>query len=532
MDILKKTSKDFLFVNILVFIGLQIILDIYRTLLTDKFQIFGISPVEILNILYFVYLCIIFLMLFRKKPKRFLPILIYGMVFLVYFSLHIWNMFRFDTSVINGTEINAFKELYVMVRVYLIPVIVLYMFLCCDFNMGKFEKATNFYSGFISLIIIGTNIFKISYVNYSSGLKRNIFITRNIFEWFTNPDYENPMFMTSKGWFQMGNQVSIILFMLFPLVIMQVFKYRKIFNYMLFLFQGIAMIMLGTKVAALGCLLISAVAFATAILFGIILKQFSFNAKNLSVFVLLIACLVAIFANSPIIEVQKAKNQAYVVTEEQEKNKEEIKEKLENAKVFENTDTDSDNSSQEIKESEFSKQLAVKEFANMINSNPYLFGIDREFIELFDVAENYKFWYDVVSSPDVSQVNYRGFKERIYKAVLKKNNNNFDVWLGIGYTTNFPYTERDFTGQNVWFGYIGTALFIGPYLVCALFALIEILKKFKSHFVFENVFWVISVIGTLCLSLMAGHLFYGIFSIAFFAFVTAGFYKFQIEVSN
>lgn len=531
MYMLKRNSKDLLSLNILVFIGLQIVLDIYKTVFADKIQIFGISPAEIVNFLFFGYLFVIFVVAFYKTPVKFLPVLIYGLVFAVYFVLHIWNMLRFDASIINGTDISIVKEFYVITRIYLIPVIVFYMFICCDFNLKRFETAVNFYSASISSIIVVTNIFKISYVNYASGLEKNVFITKNIFEWFIAPDNENPIYMTSKGWFQMGNQISIILFMLFPLVIMQAFKYGKIRNFTLLILQGIAMIMLGTKVASLGCLLILAGALATAILFGMILKQFTFKFRNLAVLALTIACFAVIFVNSPIITVQKAKNQAYVITEGQERSKEEAKEKLENAKVFENND-DKNGDTDEIVKSNFSKQLAVKEFAEIINSNPYIFGIDREYIELFDVEQNYRFWYNVVSSTTASQVNYRGFKERIYKAVLEKNNNAFDSWLGIGYTTNFPYTEMDFTGQNVWFGYIGTIVLIGPYIVCILFAIFEIFKRFKSHFIFENVFWAISVIGTLFLSLMAGHLFYGIFSIAIFAFVCVGFYKFQIEVSN
>lgn len=116
------------------------------------------------------------------------------------------------------------------------------MFLCVKIKTGFFEKGINILSGLISGIIVVTNLFKVSFISYASSLETNQFITRNIIEWFINPDMENPAYMTSKGWFYMGNQIGVILFMLYPFVIMQALKYRKKRNYLLVIIQGIAMI--------------------------------------------------------------------------------------------------------------------------------------------------------------------------------------------------------------------------------------------------------------------------------------------------
>ena len=73
-------------------------------------------------------------------------------------------------------------------------------------------------------------------------------------------------------------------------------------------------------------------------------------------------------------------------------------------------------------------------------------------------------------------------------------------------------------------------LFIGPYFFCALYTIIYILRHRKTNFRYENVFFAVSLGGISILSLMAGHLFFGIFSIVIFAFLTAAFYHVQKEM--
>jgi len=116
--------------------------------------------------------------------------------------------------------------------------------------------------------------------------------------------------------------------------------------------------------------------------------------------------------------------------------------------------------------------------------------------------------------------------------VLEKNNNPLDRYLGIGYTSNFPYSEQDIISQNIWFGYVGTVLLLGPYLLCMAYIIFKILKNLKRHFRFETIFYGMAIAGVLLLSLLAGHLFFEIFSIVVFAWSLAGFYNFISEKEN
>ncbi len=502
--------------QLLGFVILQPFVDIYRVFFENTIEIAGISLAELINLLAIAYLIFLFVVKYIKQPKYFLPVVIYGVLLGGYCILHIWNISKFDESILNGADISAFKELYYMLRVYLLPLVVFYMFLCVKIKTGFFEKGINILSGLISGIIVVTNLFKVSFISYASSLETNQFITRNIIEWFINPDMENPAYMTSKGWFYMGNQIGVILFMLYPFVIMQALKYRKKRNYLLVIIQGIAMIMVGTRVAALGGMLILIVSPVIAILFGGILKQFPFERKDFLKLAGVAVCFVLLFVNSPVIDVQGAKGDAYEETDEQKARRKE----MEKFKA-------------DLDKGIFDEKV-VKMYAEDIEEYPYSYGISEEFVKLFDVEDNFEFWFDTVISKDRDQVNYRQFKKRIYEAVLEKNNNPYDRWLGIGYTSGFPYVERDFTGQNIWFGYAGTFLLLGPYYICALYAVIQILRRIKTHFRYENAFFAVSLGGVSVLAYMAGHLFNGIFSAVIFAWLVSAFVHYQkkLEVSE
>lgn len=495
--------------QLLGFVILQPFVDIYRIFFENTIEIAGVSLAELINLLAIAYLVFLFVVKYIKQPKYFLPVLIYGLILGGYCLLHIWNISKFDVSILNGADISSFKELYYMLRVYILPLIVFYMFLCIRIKTELFEKVINILSGMISGIIVVTNLFKVSFISYASSLETNQFITRNIVEWFINPDLENPAYMTSKGWFYMGNQIGVILFMLYPFVIMQALKYRKKRNYFLVVIQGIAMIMVGTRVAAWGGLLILVAALVIAIIFGGVLKQFTFGKKDFLMITAVTICFVLLYVNSPVVDVQGAKGDAYEETNAQKARRKEM-EKFKD-------DMDKGIFDEEV----------IKMYAEDIAEYPYSYGISEEFVKLFDVEDNFEFWFDVVISKGREQVNYRDFKVKIYEAVLERNDNKYDRWLGIGYTSGFPYVERDFAGQNIWFGYVGTILLLGPYYICALYAVFQILKCFKTHIRYENAFFAVSLGGISVLAYMAGHLFNGIFSAVIFAWLVSVFIHYQ-----
>lgn len=526
-DIKKIFSNKVFFIELVGFVVLQVFIDMYRIFFESKHQIFGIALPELINLLYLAALTVVFFVRNLKKPKVFIPIGIYSVLLVVYLALHVLNVLRLDQGLLTGSEHNWFKEVYFIARTYVIPIFVFYYFLCSDFKQISFKKVISALSLIISSNIILTNIFKVSFICYASSLEKNSFITRNFFEWFYNPDTSNPAYMSSKGWFYMGNQIGIILLVLLVFVIMFAFESGKVFNYIVVLLNAVAMIFVSTKVAALGSCIILIVGLVFAVLFGVLLKQFSFKLKQFLIYLVVITFCFAIIPFSPMLSLQARKMDAFNTTEEQQLVKDQLSDDFESIKNDNalNGDDDPQNS---IVTEEFKKH-----FSEYVNSSPYFFGIHPEFLKLFPVEENFEFWYDIVINQNNKQVNYRYFKSVIYEEVIKLNDNKVaDKLLGIGYISNFPYSEKDYISQNIWFGYIGTILFIGPYILVAMYGVYLALKKIKECFVYQNAFFALGILMPLALAFLAGHLFYGIFSITVFAFIVASFVKFQTERYN
>ena len=275
---LKKLLSDKAFlIELIGFVLLQIFIDMYRVFFESKYQIFGISLPEIINIGYISFLTAIFFIKNFKKPKHYIPLVIYLFLFFTYCVFHIINILNFNQNILTNSELNWVKEIYFIVRTYIIPVLLCYYFLFSNLTLSFFKKTVSLISLIISLNIILTNIFKVSFICYASTLEKNSFISRNFFEWFFNPDTEFPVYMTSKGWFYMGNQIGLILFMLFVFVLMNAFESGKIKDYLLVGLNGLALVLIGTKVASLGCSILLWAGIIIAFIFGVWLKQFPFK---------------------------------------------------------------------------------------------------------------------------------------------------------------------------------------------------------------------------------------------------------------
>lgn len=515
-------SKKILFENliniqIMFFILFQPIIDIGRTFLENRIEIAGISILEIINMLFIGSIAFSFIIKHRRQKKYIIPIFIYGIMFVTYLVFHIWNILQFEQEILHGCDINIIKEIYYIIRVYMIPIIFFFIFLCERPNKRIVVKTLMGLSLIISLNIVLTNIFKVAFISYSSTFEHNKMIEKNIIDWFLNPDYANPSYMTSKGWFYIANQIGIILFMLFPIIFMFLMKSRSKYVYILVILNGIAMIMVGTKVGTVGCIGVLICAIMIWFVFGVILSQFKTRRRDMLFIGGMSVILIMIFIYSPVFKVSEERNEAYEISAMEQNTKEQMQEPIEEPIEY------------IISEEDIPAQNDKKEFLiEQLENYPYAYGISPEFTELFDVRENYTFWEEVINSDIEKRVNYRNFKIKIYKAVIEKNHNRFDEFLGIGYTSNFPYVEKDFVSQYIWFGYAGLFILIGPYYFIFIYSLGLALKNIKTHFRYENILLGMSILGSSLLAGLAGHLFNGVFSIIIFALVTALFYHFQI----
>ena len=111
-------------------------------------------------------------------------------------------------------------------------------------------------------MLILLNIFKISFATYAAT--NDEFLRYNIFDFYKSSD--SFTLLSTRGWFDSGNEISAILFMLFPINIYLLFKENKKSNVLLYIIQFLAMIILGTRVSAIGAILITGVAIIINIL--------------------------------------------------------------------------------------------------------------------------------------------------------------------------------------------------------------------------------------------------------------------------
>ena len=67
--------------------------------------------------------------------------------------------------------------------------------------------------------------------------------------------------LTSRGWFNSANEISAILFCLMPINLYLLYKNNSIKNLILVLIQGLVMVLVGTRVSAIGALLMTIFSF-------------------------------------------------------------------------------------------------------------------------------------------------------------------------------------------------------------------------------------------------------------------------------
>ena len=234
---MKKNKYIKLFVTILL-ICLPF-LDMLRTTDIRHFEILGISIVEIFNILLIGMAFI--LTLFKCNKKELFGVTCYLVLLIIYVVLHYNHIINFDKSIFPKADFNFLTETFYIGRVYVLPLALLFILIKNRdiFNKDFYFKIIKIVIAIISFSIVILNVLKLSYISYSNT---HNFITHNIFDYFLyHGDFR---LLSSRGWFDSANELSAIMFMIFPINIYLLYKEEKKFNYVLFISQFLAMILL------------------------------------------------------------------------------------------------------------------------------------------------------------------------------------------------------------------------------------------------------------------------------------------------
>lgn len=474
---MSKKNKIIKFLITTMFILLPII-DMLRATKIKNIEIFNIAIIELINLL---LIGISFLLTVSKIKKKHLKYLfVYFLLIILYAIFHIINTYKFDTTILTDATHNYIIEFYYIIRVYILPLLLMIVLFENKkiFNRKYYLNIVKYLVITISGLIVLLNICRFSYSTYSSATTHYAINHTNFFDVLNMKDgYKN---LLTVGLFSSANQISLILFMLLPLNIYNLYLNTNKKNIVLVILQTISMIVVGTKVAAIGSIL---VLIATLLMyyFFIILKREKNNKKYAISHILCIIIGLFVLLISPFTKLYTSG--ANIHDFNNNINEEEI----------------------DSKKKMITKEISISELVQLLNENSSVFKISPMFYELYPIENDPSFWIRMANRDRALNNDYRTLKNDIMKRVQERNNNKYDKLLGMGYTINSMDMEKDYVYQYYLFGIFGVVLLIGVYI---FFYIYNILKIFnKKYFNYNFCICLVAPFLGLIACYFSGHLF-------------------------
>ncbi|TSO25715.1 O-antigen ligase family protein [Lactobacillus sp. LL6] len=451
---MKEKTKKVLFWFILI----QPFLDLYWFY---NGKLAEILPFTLPTIIRILAVFVIFCMFFSQK-QNWQKLghdkwqLAYFALLIIYSALHLLHVKNFHS--INPSDYNysTISEVFYLIRM-LLPLLVIFFTSELNFTRNDFRKVIAGISGLFSSTIVISNLFIISLKSYETG-----FINSNIFMWFFNPNigYSH---MASKGFFNFANMVSAVLFMLVPLMFYFMFTSFNWKIVTLNIIQALAMIELGTKVAAIG--LVGGIIISILVYF-IHLFLFKNTSKNTKAIIATIIIEIGSLAILPFGPAIQRYNYEIYLAHQSDHNLTATNQKLNNG----------------LKKYKGKKrEQFLREF---IKDNYQEYALNKKFVfKSYPYQYNPEFWLKIMKKPGETRMQNRYVERAMLDQVKNYNNNKLDKFLGISYTreTNIFNLERDFTSQVYSLGWVGMLLFIGPYVAILLYGIYKWIKNKKAR---------------------------------------------------
>lgn len=433
----------------------------------------------------------LFILVFFNKENRESrkTIYIYGTFLILYSIFHHLISLGIDNSGYKTFSYNLITELFYIIRMTL-PIIIIYITYTLKPKKDEVIKLFLVVSAVVSTVIVGSNLIECSLASYGGGT-----IKGNIFDWFFNTQYPKNE-LASKGWFNSANQISGLMYILFPICVYSVLEKASIPRVIITLLSIISMLMLGTRVASYGWFLIIAMMVLLYLFFVFIIKNLKFNFKNFGIVIGLFGIGLILMTHAPLVNVATS-----YTTEDDEKFK-------------------------EIKED---ANIPVKEMLGYIGMNNIYFE------KIYPYEDHKEFWKYVVDDvPATKRVGNRNSQQLITDDVADTYKNIQTNAFGLGYSrfiNAYLYLEKDFIIHYHTIGIFGIILFLLPYVFIALYSLVKMLK-FKKINLF-HVTIISTLILPLCISYFSGHIVDELIITLYLGFI-AGYlvYYFRKDIEN
>lgn len=445
------------------FILIQPFLDVYW-LYHGKFA--DLLPFTLPTIIRILAVFVIFCMFFSQKQNwqkigKDKWLIAYLLILVIYSFLHLWHVKNFISLSPNSYGYSASGEIFYLIRMFL-PLAIIYFTKEISLSRKDFRTIIEWLSGLFSGTIVISNLFVISLRSYETG-----FISANIFEWFVNPNigYSH---MASKGFFNFTNMVGAVLFMLVPIMLYYLFSSFNWKIAVLTAIHALAMIELGTKVAAIGLLAGLPLSILIYLIHAYLFRNTVKSAKAVIVALLIELAAFAIMPFGPVIqrynyEIKLARESDHNLTEEK--------------KILAEGLLKFPSGSQRDK--------FLKEY---IKENYHAYALNKRFVfKSYPYEQDPEFWLKIMKEPGQKRMENRHLETEMLNQVLATNNSKLDKFFGISYIrqNNIFNLERDFISQVYSLGWIGMLLFIGPYLAILIYAVFKWItdKRMRSYLI-------------------------------------------------
>lgn len=433
----KLTDERLLKKILLIFLCIQPILDCYILYTDEVINFFHFSPTTILRMLIIAFLfCILFFNKENKKNRKI--IYIYGGLIIIYTILHHLITSGIDSSGYPTFAYSIITELFYIIRM-LLPIAIIYLTYLLKPTKDEFIKLFLIVGLITSGIIVCSNILEISLASYGGGT-----IKGNIFDWFFSNKYGSQD-LASKGWFNSANQISGLMFILLPICVYSLFDKITKPRVITIILLVISMIMLGTRVASYGWLLIFIMMIILYLFFALIMKNIKFEWKKFIIIFLIMIFGIVLTFNAPIVSVN----------------------------------IDHHESSEEELQKMRDEDVPTLEMLGYIGMNEVYYE------EIYPYKDHKEFWKYVVD--DVSptkRVGNRNSQTLVTNDVAKTYENFPRSLFGLGYSRFINaklYLEKDFVVHFYTIGIIGIILLLLPYVFIAIYGLFKSIKSKKFN---------------------------------------------------
>ena len=510
-------------------IGLVVLQPVFDLdyLIADWLDQFGLPRLS--TIIRFIIIPLLVLFVFiHDKHKKSTVILggFYGVALAIYFYFHCQNAIEVFPKLYfpSNFYFDTFQELTYVLTLTL-PYALIYCFYKMDTNDYLVQMVVT-----ASSLLTAVPIFIGDIVPF--GLSTYVGKTKgNFLSWFYlifDESHEIPKYYTSKFFFKEGNTIGILMFMVLPLLYYYFHhakkKKHKIGYGILIFIHSLSMMILGTRVATYGAVLVPAAYLVLCVFFSLLKKE-SWSKSTLLFTAISTLIFGLILPYSPAVKNQQidAKNDLALA---------------ENGMADQGRNELANNRITVIKESD---PAYIHMFEVYGIKARYAQSISKEYyLDYYDYRLDPYFWVEMIlNRPLEERVGGRNIQKIFFE--YKWNDGRLDIKLdpngneegdnvqtiyfngcnftspclttmnralGLGYSTFMNGSivlEKDFVQQYYTFGPLGAFLLLSPWIGLTLVGVFLLFKYFKVNFNLLNACYAMAVVFAFGSGFMSGH---------------------------